>query len=450
MSMEARATWEAVCRDLSALLSPDVYERWIAHIQAGTLTDDTLTLIVANDFYQTWLEEHYLSLIHETLAKTTGRPLRIQFAVSDQPPPPVLTRKAPPPRKRARTAPVLAEPPQLNPRYTFDQFIVGPSNSFAHAAALAVTQALARAYNPLFIYGSSGLGKTHLMHAIGASVARDPHMQICYRTCEAFTNEYIHAIQTRELIAFRKRYRSVDLLLIDDVHFLADKNGMQEEFFHTFNALFENQKQIVLTSDRPAGEIPKLENRLVTRFDWGLASELERPDLETRIAILRAKRTEQRLQVPDAVLTYLAERIRANIRRLEGALVRVAAFAALNGQADLPRERLDRLLRDMMDQEETPRLGIECIQRAVAEHFDIRLADLNGNRRPKNIAWPRQVAMYLSRELTQESFPAIGAAFGRNHATVLHACRQVTATLGRDESMRRRVNQLAYQLQGRP
>jgi chromosomal replication initiator protein len=337
----------------------------------------------------------------------------------------------------------------LNPNYTFDTFIIGPSNNFAHAACMAVSQSPARAYNPLFIYGGTGLGKTHLMQAIGNSVLeRQKDASICYKTCESFTNEYIDAIQNRSLTAFRKRYRQADLLMIDDIHFLAGKERMQEEFFHTFNALFDQHKQIILTCDRPASEIPGLEHRLVSRFEWGLVTELEPPDVETRIAILRRKQQMHHVQLPDHVLEYIAERIRSNIRRLEGALVRAASYTSLTGR-ELNRESLEYLLRDTLDQEQQEKVTIEGIQRAVAEFYDIRLADMTSKRRPQSVAMPRQVAMYLSRQLTQHSFPMIADAFGKNHATVLHACRLIGEKMDKDDNLRRAVTSLQQKMSRR-
>ncbi len=435
--MEAASVWAKACDHLREALSRDVFDRWIAVIEAKEIKDDTLVLSVQNNFYQSWLETNYLPLIEEAMAAAHDQPLKISFDVcrdasavapADEP----LLAPAAPVRERAAPAPVRQ---QLNPKYTFDTFIIGPSNSFPHAASMAVAQSPGRAYNPLFIYGGTGLGKTHLMQAIGHHVQQNNKMSVCYLSCETFTNEYIDALQRKSLVQFRKKYRTVDLLLLDDVQFLGGKERMQEEFFHTFNALHHASKQIVLTCDRPASEIPGLEHRLVSRFEWGLVTQLEQPDVETRIAILRRKQEEMKLALPAEVLNYLAENIRSNIRRLEGALIRVVSYASLTGKA-ITVEVAEHLLRDTLDQEKESNLTMEEIQKVVADFFDIRMADMTSNRRPQNIAFPRQVAMYMCRTLTDHSLPSIGASFARNHATVLHAYRLVEEKLKTDGAFR--------------
>jgi len=336
---------------------------------------------------------------------------------------------------------------KLNPRYTFDSFIVGPNNNFAHAAALAVAQSPAKAYNPLFVYGGVGLGKTHLMQAIGQQVAqnRKGH-RVCYITCEQFTNEYIQAIQTHSMTKFRKKYRHVDVLLIDDIQFLGGKERMQEEFFHTFNCLFDAHKQIVLSSDRPAAEIANLEARLVSRFEWGLVTELQPPALETRIAILRKKAAAINVKLSDQVIQFIAEKIRTNVRRLEGALVRVVSYASLTGK-EVSVDSLETLLRDSLHEEAKRSISIDAIQKKVAEHFDIRLADMTSRRRPQNVAFPRQVAMFLSRSLTDRSLADIGESFGgRDHGTVLHACRLIEEKMSADQNLRPTVAYLEHAL----
>ena len=336
-------------------------------------------------------------------------------------------------------------PPNLNEKYTFDSFVVGPSNHFAHAATMAVANSPAKAYNPLFLYGGVGLGKTHLMQAIGNEVASSGRATICYISSEAFTNEYIDALQNKMLVQFRKKYRNMDLLLIDDIHFLAGKERLQEEFFHTFNALYDNHKQIVLTCDRPASEIPGLEHRLVSRFEWGLVTELELPDVETRIAILRKKRAQMKLTLGDDVISYIAEHIRSNIRRLEGALIRVASYSSLTGRT-LDLEMTQKLLSDTIDQQHRQALTIEDIQRAVADYYDIRMGDMTSRKRPQAIALPRQIAMYLCRRLTNHSLPSIGNSFGRNHATVIHANKLVAKKIDSDGRFKQAIDQLTRKI----
>jgi chromosomal replication initiator protein len=440
--------WSKACKHLAETLSKDVFDRWIAVIEPKSLKNDTLILTVANDFYQSWLEENYLPLIRDAMATVSGAQMNIQFTVDstkkDLPlAEPVQPEKLPAPSPQRMKTQIA-----LNTKYTFDSFVVGPSNSFAHAAALAVAESPARAYNPLFMYGGVGLGKTHLMQAIGQYVVPRNKMSVSYITSETFTNEYIDALQKKALVQFRKKYRSIDLLLIDDIQFLAGKERMQEEFFHTFNTLFENHKQIVLTCDRPASEISGLEQRLVSRFEWGLVTELESPDVETRIAILRKKQIELNLSLPDDVISYMAEHVRSNIRRLEGALIRVASYASLTGK-ETNIESLEYLLRDTLDQEQHEALTAEAVQRTVAEYYDIRLGDMTSKQRPQSIAFPRQVAMYLCRTMTQQSLPAIGNSFGRNHATVLHACRLVMEKMRVDPSLRQTVAVLKQRLNQR-
>jgi chromosomal replication initiator protein len=442
--MNAVSIWSKACKHLKDTLSKDVFDRWIAVIEARDLNSDQLVLNVANNFYQTWLEENYLPLIEDAVSASCGQKLRISFAIDRAAPAPApVSVTSQPDHDRPVSARLQST---LNPKYTFETFVVGPSNSFAHAASMAVAQSPGRAYNPLFLYGGVGLGKTHLMQAIGNSVVgQNGKTTVCYMTCEAFTNEYIDALQKKALVQFRKRYRNADLLLIDDVQFLGGKERMQEEFFHTFNALFDGHKQIILNCDRPASEIPGLEHRLVSRFEWGLVTELEAPDIETRIAILRKKQDELGLSLPAEVTNYLAENIRSNIRRLEGALIRAASYASLTGRT-LTIEVLEYLLRDTLDQEQQDVLTVEEIQKIVSDYFDIRMGDMTSNRRPASIAFPRQVAMYLARTLTRQSLPTIGMAFNRNHATVIHACRLVEARLKNDHAFRQTMMVLQQRL----
>lgn len=446
MCKDKDTIWREVCAYLEETLPKDIFEKWIAVIQCRSIEAGKAVLIVGNDFYQSWLEEHYLPLIRNALTVVAGQELQIELTVDYS-----LIRENPEERtdfKPSSHAP--AKKPveiNLNKHYTFDSFVVGSSNQFAHAAALASAQSPSRAYNPLFIYGDVGLGKTHLMQAIGNFIhSKKTCNKVCYTTCESFVNEYIEAMTSNSLAKFRKKYRTVDALLIDDIHFLAGKDRMQEEFFHTFNAIFDNHKQIVMTSDRPAGELAGLAPRLVSRFEWGLVVGLETPDMETRVAILHKKCDHLNLRIDSNLLFYIAERISSNIRRLEGALIRVASYVSLTGQA-VDRSKLEYLLRDTLDQEKKYAVNIESIQKAVSEHFDIRLSDLIGPKRPQNIAWPRQVAMYLSRTMTNQSFPVIGEAFGRNHATIVHACQLIERKQAEDLQLRQTLSLLQQRIQ---
>ena len=441
----AMRLWNETCARLQEVLHPDTYSRWIAVIDPVALTDSTMTLAVDNDFYQTWLEEHYLSLIKDALATVSDDPLELVLTVRDSDD--RVRREAPPPPPVARKRPVrrIQEAPALNPKFTFDGFVVGSSNNFAHAASLAVAQAPARAYNPLFIYGGVGLGKTHLMQAIGHHVLSTAHATVSYLSSEAMLNEYIDALQKRSLAQFRKKYRNMDLLLIDDIHFLANKERLQEEFFHTFNVLFDAHKQIVMTSDRPASEIAGLEQRLVSRFEWGLVTELEPPDLETRVAILRHRREQAQVEIPDDLLLFIAQNVHSNIRRLEGAFIRLVSYASLTGK-ELTIESLRYLLRDTLDKERRTELTFDTIQRAVAEHYDLRLADMTSKRRPRSVSVPRQVAMFLCRRMTKSSLPDIANAFGKTHATVLHACKAIDGRMDIDVEFRATVADISRRL----
>ena len=450
---KAKQIWTKACEFLASAVSADVYNRWIGVIEAiGDETPGQLTLTVPNGFYQDWLEEHYLAMIRKAIDVSGAENLVITFMVDGarQPPEGMPTAKPGEEKEKAPKGRVLKSynvGGALNPRHTFDNFVVGPSNTFAHAAALAVVEAPGRAYNPLFIHGGTGLGKTHLIQAMGQAVLKRGKGTVCYTSCEAFTNEFIQALQQHEIATFRRKYRHIDLLLIDDIHFLAGKESTQEEFFHTFNTLYENQKQIVMTSDRPVSEIANLQKRLVSRFEWGLGTEMEMADLETRVAILRRKREQLSIQLPDDALFFIAEHVRSNIRKLEGSLLRAASYASLT-RKPLTTEALEYLLRDTIEQENQTALTIEGIQRMVAEYYDIRLGDMTSKQRPQNIAFPRQVAMYLCREMTDQSLPAIGNGFGRNHATVLHAHRSVGGKMKKDSGLRQTILSLQQRLGG--
>jgi len=441
--------WKTTCTHLEEILRPDVFSRWIAVIEPVDLTDNRLLLAVDNDFYQTWLEENYLSLIKKAVVLSAGRDLDIGFTLKARPSTPLPENNAAPSPGRKTIRERLVKRPRqtgkLNGKFTFDSFIVGPSNSFSHAASLAVAQAPARAYNPLFIYGGVGLGKTHLMQAIGHHVLATSRASVCYLSSESLMNEYIDALQNRSLVQFRKKYRNTDLLLIDDIHFLANKERMQEEFFHTFNALFDAHKQIVMTSDRPASEITGLEHRLVSRFEWGLVTQLETPDLETRIAILRNKQETTNVTLPDEIVVFIAENVRSNIRRLEGAFIRAISYTSLTHR-ELTLPTLKHLLRDTLDQEQHEQLTFSHIQRAVAEHYDIRLADMSSKRRPRDIAVPRQVAMFLCRRMTRASLPDIANSFNKTHATVLHAYKTIESRMDVDEQLCRDIDTISTKL----
>jgi chromosomal replication initiator protein len=449
MQLTADRIWGTAQEQLRSMLSADTYNLWFAPLRACGQDNNTLLLEVANDFCEVWLKDNYMSLLEDVVAVASGRQLQIRFKVGSSAPAAALT-DTPAKVKSLEAAVERALPPQepvFNPKNTFDTFVVGNNNNFAYAAALAVAQAPGKSYNPLFLYGGVGLGKTHLLHAIGHHVtANKKGARVAYVSSEKFTNEYIDGIQNNQLVKFRKKYRQTDVLLIDDIQFLAGKERIQEEFFHTFNALHEGHKQIVLTCDRPASEIQNLEHRLVSRFEWGLVTDLQPPDVEMRLAILHKKAQLMGVELPEDIINFLANRIRTNIRRLEGALIRVASFAALTGKK-LSVEVIEGLLREVLHEEGRHSVSIELIQKRVAEHFDIRLADMTSKRRPESIAFPRQIAMFLARQMTDSSLTAIGEAFGgRDHGTVLHACRLVKDRMEVDANVRQVVSYLEKQL----
>jgi len=437
--------WTQTTDQIRTLLNTETYNLWFASVHPVSLNQSSITLEVPNEFSEVWLKDNYLELLQDALAAASGRKLNIRFTIADG----SVAAPAKPARGKKSAAAKKASDGDLvfNPRNTFDTFVVGNNNSFAHAAAMAVAQQPGKAYNPLFLYGGTGLGKTHLLHAVGQHVVGSKKgAKVSYVSSEKFTNEYIAAIQENQLVKFRKKYRQTDVLLIDDIQFLAGKERIQEEFFHTFNALHEAHKQIVLTCDRPASEIQNLEHRLVSRFEWGLVTDLQPPDVETRLAILRNKVKTMGVEIPEDVLTFLANRIRTNIRRLEGALIRVASYAHLTGK-QLTNDVVENLLREILQEEGRHTITIEVIQKKVAEKFDLRMADMTSKRRPENIAFPRQIAMFLSRQLTEHSLSAIGEAFGgRDHGTVLHACRLVKDRMEIDANVRQTVHYLEKQL----
>jgi len=460
----AEKIWSSAQDYLRSMLSQDTYNLWFSPLHACGSEGNTLFLEVSNDFCEVWLKDNYMGLLEDAVGTVSGKRMQIRFKVASSngalsqaravaaPTGSALTpaQSAPARTKSVEAAAEKTAAPQeslFNPKNTFDTFVVGNNNNFAYAAALAVAQAPGKSYNPLFLYGGVGLGKTHLLHAIGHHVSSHKKgARVAYLSSEKFTNEYIDGIQNNQLARFRKKYRQTDVLLIDDIQFLAGKERIQEEFFHTFNALHEGHKQIVLTCDRPASEIQNLEHRLVSRFEWGLVTDLQPPDVEMRLAILNKKAQLMGVELAPEIINFLSNKIRTNIRRLEGALIRVASYAALTGKK-LTVEMVEGLLREILHEEGRFSISIEVIQKKVAEHFDIRLADMTSKRRPENIAFPRQIAMFLARQMTESSLSVIGEAFGgRDHGTVLHACRLVKDRMEVDANVRQVVHYLEKQL----
>ncbi|MDI6710816.1 MAG: chromosomal replication initiator protein DnaA [Bacillota bacterium] len=433
---EIQESWFQVLQALEHKLNRQSYEHWLKPLRPIAYYNNTILMEVPNHFSRDWLTERYAPLIKESFKQFLNREVGLKFLLAREVP--EATRSM-----ARRSAERADEITILNPRYTFDAFVVGNSNRFAHAAALAVAETPARTYNPLFIYGGVGLGKTHLMHAIGHHLLqRMPYFKVSYVTSEKFTNELIEAIREEQPAQFRNRYRTIDILLIDDIQFLGGKERTQEEFFHTFNTLYEAGKQIVISSDRPPKDIPQLEERLRSRFEWGLISDIQPPDLETRVAILQKKAQGQDVDVPEETLFYIADRIQSNIRELEGAFIRVAAYASLN-ETEMSPEVVEKVLRDILPAKKPRPITCELIQEVVADYFRLRPEDMRAKKRTRAVAFPRQIAMYLTRELTDLSLPKVGEAFGgRDHTTVIHGCEKIAKELESDQTLQEIVNEL--------
>jgi chromosomal replication initiator protein len=424
--MNSSNIWDEILARIQAKVNRHSFYTWFK--PTAFIADDgtTLTVRVPNSLFKDWITKHYSGVIAEALIEVKRTDAAVSFIASPLadgelptlPPPDITPDTIPPP-----TTSVAG----LNPRYTFDTFIVGTSNQFAHAACRAVAEAPSRSYNPLFIYGGVGLGKTHLMHAVGHYVLQhDPNLTLTYISSERFMNEMINAVRYDRLIDFRERYRTVDVLLVDDVQFLAGKEGTQNEFFHTFNALYDSQKQIVLSSDCPPHEIEQLEERLRSRFEWGLIADIQSPDLETKVAILKKKAEAEGVPLPDGVAIYIAGRIKSNIRELEGSLIRLIAYSSLTGR-QLSVDLAQEVLRNVIEHEEKA-VTIDSIQKFVSDYYQLKMADLKSRNNSKSVAMPRQVAMYLCKALTHASLPEIGRSFGgKHHSTVIHSIKKVEA-----------------------
>jgi chromosomal replication initiator protein len=450
IELTAEALWSEVAGRLKGALNDTTYSTWFAEARGLELAGERFVLGVPNDFTRDWIEGHFLGLIGAAIRDVTGNEKPIELRVADRGvtplPEPLDDALAP-----LATAPVIERIPPSRPesggfnaKYTFDSFVIGSSNRFAHAAALAVAEAPAQAYNPLFIYGSTGLGKTHLLQAIAQYVSEHTsELSVRYITSETFMNDFINSLRDKRIEGFKQRYRTYDVLLIDDVQFFEHKERIQEEFFHTFNSLYEAGSQIVMSSDRPPRDIATLEARLRSRFEWGLITDIQPPDLETRIAILRKKVKTDGIHVPETeVLTFIASRVSTNIRELEGALTRVVAFSSLTGRP-MSVELAQDVLKDVFPQGEAAEVSIKRIQELVSERFGLSLDELCGDKRSQNIVYPRQVAMYLSRELTDSSLPKIGKEFGgRDHTTVIHATSKIARLIREDRSVWNLVQEL--------
>jgi chromosomal replication initiator protein len=437
IELTADGVWDAISGQLREALNETTFSTWFAEVRAADISEDELALLVPNDFTREWIEGHFLELITAALTDVAGE-YTVRLIVRE---PSRGAAKPEPPRREQSSV-------GMNPKYTFDSFVIGSSNRFAHAAALAVAEAPAQAYNPLFIYGGTGLGKTHLLQAVAQYVGENSaDLSVRYVTSETFMNDFINSLRDKRIEGFKQRYRTYSLLLVDDVQFFEHKERIQEEFFHTFNSLYEGGSQIVMSSDRPPRDIATLEERLRSRFEWGLITDIQPPDLETRIAILRKRVKTDDINVQDPqVLTFIAGRISTNIRELEGALTRVVAFSSLTGRP-MSEELAQDVLKDVFPQGDLPSVTIERIQETVSDRFGLSLDELCGDRRSQNIVYPRQVAMYLSRELTDSSLPKIGKQFGgRDHTTVIHATSKIARMIREDRSVYNLVQELTARI----
>jgi chromosomal replication initiator protein len=450
MSLAVETLWDDVVSILKPQMNNESFDLWFRPIKALSAEGNRLVLQVPNAFFADWLRDHYQARIETLLKERSGETISLSFSVLRPPDDAGNTNMsspvAPPRMVPAPSAPLLET--HLNARYTFETFVVGHSNRFAQAASQAVAKDPGKSYNPLFLYGGVGLGKTHLMHAIGHHVLQsNPRARVLYTTSEKFINEFIDSLRFEKMNQFRQKYRNLDCLLIDDIQFLVNKGSSQEEFFYTFNTLYDSRKQIVITSDRPPKEIPTLQERLITRFEWGVVADIQAPELETRIAILRDKADAENLFVPDDVLLFLASHIRTNIRELEGSLIRVAAHASLTG-VPLTVDSAKEVLRDVLAREEAAApVSMEKIQEVVARHFHLDLHDMKSKRRTDAIAFPRQIAMYLARTLTEMSTTQIGDSFGgKDHTTVMHATNKVKGRLDTDPFFTALVNKIIQEI----
>ncbi len=442
MSSDLHNIWNEVLNLMKVELTEVSFNTWLKTIEPISLSSDKIILAAPNEFTKGILVGRYLNLIKNAVKHVTKKDFDIQFIIPGEEyslnvGQSVVQENVVENNQRA----------QLNPKYTFDTFVIGNSNRFAHAASLAVAEAPAQAYNPLFIYGGVGLGKTHLMHAIGHYILnQNPSSKVVYVSSEKFTNELINSIREYRNEEFRNKYRNVDVLLIDDIQFIAGKEGTQEEFFHTFNALHEANKQIIISSDRPPKEIPTLEDRLRSRFEWGLIADIQPPDLETRIAILRKKANVENIKVNDDVMLYIASKIESNIRELEGALIRIVAYSSLTN-SEVTVELAEEALKDILSSNKAVEITVDSIKEIVSKYFKIKIEDFNSKKRTRAIAYPRQIAMYLTRELTDLSLPKIGDEFGgRDHTTVIHAYDKVTADMKKNPDLKRKIEDMIKQL----
>ncbi len=452
--------WLEAQTNLKQVLTEQTYSTWIDPLKFLGATIDTIVLEVPSSFFQKWVTDKYLAMIKEAISAVNGKSYQIEFHIAEEKPEAAAEAKpekeAKPSREKDKDKDKEKEKdkekdkkelvPNLNPKYTFESFVSGPSNQFAYAASQAVANKPATNYNPLFIYGGVGLGKTHLVNAIGNHIlAKNPKAKICYYSSEKFMNEMINSLRYKKMDEFRNKFRKMDLLLIDDIQFMAGKEATQEEFFHTFNALYESHKQIVVTSDKFPKDIPGLEERLRSRFEWGLIADIQPPGIETKVAILKKKSDMHAVNLPDDVALFLAEGANSNIRELEGMLIRLEAFASLTGQ-EITLSMAREVMKDIIV-EKTRDITVEMIQKTVAEHFRIKVSELKSDKRIKTLVVPRQIAIYICRELTKASYPEIGEKFGgKDHSTIIHSVKKIEKQLAGDDEFKATVEDIRKKL----
>lgn len=449
MQAQLDLIWGEALNIIRQQLNVPTFKTWFENTSPVTIYENTMVISVPNSFAKEWLESRYLKLIKEAVNRAANNDLNITFVIEGLGDEGLPVNKEVVEERTAPAAPELIGP--FNPKYTFDSFVIGSSNRFAHAAALAVAESPSKAYNPLFIYGGVGLGKTHLLHAIGHYINKhSPHIKVKYVSSEKFTNDFINSIRDKDkIVGFQNRYRNNDVLLVDDIQFLENKEATQEEFFHTFNTLYESSRQIVISSDRSPKDIATLEDRLRSRFEWGLTTDIQPPDLETRIAILRKKASLESLFVPDEIMEFIASKIPSNIRELEGCLIRVVAFSSLT-KSPIDIRLAQDVLKDILPEVQPRQINIQVIQSEVCRYFNISKADLIGNKRAQLIVYPRQIAMYLSRELTDYSLPKIGQEFGgRDHTTVIHANMKVRNLINEQREVYDQIQELTNRVKQR-
>jgi chromosomal replication initiator protein len=445
MDTQLNELWGKTLNIIKGELTEVSFNTWMKSTVPISCNNDIIKLGVPNDFTKDILDTRYKDLLINAFQIITSKKYKIDFCILSEEAAELEQKIVAEPKKTVQVSDEMQG--TLNPKYKFDSFVIGNSNRFAHAASLAVAESPAKAYNPLFIYGGVGLGKTHLMHAIGHYILQHNHKaKVVYVSSEKFTNELINSIKDDKNVEFRNKYRNVDVLLIDDIQFIAGKERTQEEFFHTFNDLHEANKQIILSSDRPPKEIPTLEDRLRSRFEWGLIADIQPPDFETRIAILKKKADVENLNIPNEVMVYIASKIKSNIRELEGALIRIVAYSSLTNR-EVSVDLATEALKDIISNKQTKHITIELIQDVVSSYFNLRIEDFKSTRRTRNVAYPRQIAMYLSRKLTDMSLPKIGEEFGgRDHTTVIHAYEKISEGLKSDEALQHTINEITKKI----